>query len=312
MTETTPGVVFAIGGAEAKLRRRTVLRAFVRAAGGHESRIVVIPTASSLGPEVMDVYRAVFTAMGSTQVDEVRPDTRAEAHEQAYVDLIDAATGIFMTGGNQMKLTAVITGTPVGDAIRRAYDRGAVLAGTSAGCSIMADHMIAFGSPGATPKARMSQMAAGLGIVSGVILDQHFQQRNRYGRLMSLVAQSPSLLGIGVDEDTAAVIRENRWLSVLGHGGVTIIDGSNAVSDASVAQPHAPLLVSGAVMHILPPGSTFDLQERVLVPHRKELKPNEQAEVDAASASLAQLARDIASEGANPTAWARTQRRRRQ
>lgn len=304
------GPLFAIGGAEAKLRRRTVLRAFTKAAGGDDARIVVIPTASSLGPEVHDVYRAAFTALGATDIEEVRPQTRAEAHNPGLVELIDRATGIFMTGGNQLKLTAVVTGTPVGDAIVRAHQRGAVVGGTSAGCSILAEHMIAFGASGPTPKQRMGQMAAGLGLVRGVILDQHFAQRNRYGRLLALVAQSPSLLGIGVDEDTAAVFHDHQ-LTVVGRGAVTIMDGSRAISDAVNPMQAQPLLVSGVTVHVLPAGHSYELDARRYVPLHVRIPAAERREIDQASAELRQLARDIAAEGANPIVFSRNQRRKK-
>lgn len=304
------GPIFAIGGAEAKLSRRTVLRAFLKAAGGNDARIVVIPTASSLGPEVMDVYDAAFTSLGAREVLEVRPQSRAEADDPALVERIDRATGIFMTGGNQLKLTAVITGTPVGNAILRAHQRGAVVGGTSAGCSILAEHMIAFGAGGPTPKQRMGQMAAGLGLVPGVILDQHFAQRNRYGRLLALVAQSPALLGLGVDEDTAAVFTDGT-LTVVGRGAVTIIDGAHAISDAATAQQTQPLFVSGVTMHILPAGQQFDVAARTYLPVVKRVPLSEKREIKAASDSLRQLARDIASEGANTFTYEKRKSRRR-
>ena len=119
---------------------------------------------------------------------------------------MDGATGVFMTGGNQLKLSAIICGTPLGDAVVRAHERGAVVAGTSAGASIQSSHMVAFGVGGATPKQRMTQVAAGLGLLRTTVIDQHFDQRNRYGRLLMIVSQSPQLLGIGVDEDTCATV----------------------------------------------------------------------------------------------------------
>lgn len=308
---TTPGALFAIGGAEAKLRRRTVLRSFVEAAGGADARIVVIPTASSLGPEVVEVYRAVFTALGVNEIVAVRPETRAEAQAQDLSEAVDRASGVFMTGGNQLKLSAVITGTSLGDAIHAAYDRGAAVGGTSAGASILADHMIAFGSSGSTPKQRMSQLAVGLGLLRGVVVDQHFQQRNRYGRLMSLVAQSPALLGIGVDEDTAAVVRDQRLLSVVGRGSVTVVDGSHLITNGHAAHRTAPLLFSGATLHVLPEGSEFDLVERRLVTRAATLEPDEAAEVAAAEADLRRLASDIAAEGVSPSNYARRVRRSR-
>src|SRR6185295_2432653 len=188
------------------------------------------------------------------------------------VESLRTVSAIFMTGGNQLKLSSLITGTAFGDAIQEAYQRGVVVGGTSAGASILAEHMIAFGAGGSTPKQRMSQLSAGLGLLRGVVIDQHFEQRNRYGRLLSLVAQSPSLLGIGVDEDTAAVVRHGDQLEVVGRGAVTLVDGRRVRSDADAAKRTAPLLVSGAVLHVLPAGARFDLAERTLVgtPHHED------------------------------------------
>ena len=234
------GTLFAIGGAEAKLRRRSVLAAFVAAAGGADARIAVVPSASSLGEEVVEVYRAVFTSLGAREVIALRPQSRADAADPDLVEPLGKVSAIFMTGGNQLKLSAYITGTPFGDGIHEAYQRGAVVGGTSAGASILADHMIAFGSGGATPRQRMSQLSAGLGLLPGVVVDQHFEQRNRYGRLLSLVAQSPALLGMGVDEDTAAVVHEGRRLEVVGRGAVTLIDGRHLISNAFAAAADRP------------------------------------------------------------------------
>ena len=200
------GPLLVIGGAEDKLRKRTILKEFVAASGGADARIALIPTASSLGDEVVEVYDALFRRLGAGEVVPVRPESREEAHDPDLVKAVGEATGVFMTGGNQLKLSAIVCGTPLGDAIVEAHRRGAVVAGTSAGASIQSSHMVAFGVGGATPKQRMTQVAAGLGLVSSAVIDQHFDQRNRYGRLLMIVAQSPQLLGIGVDEDTCAVI----------------------------------------------------------------------------------------------------------
>ena len=124
----------------------------------------------------------------------------------------------------------------------------------------MSRFMISLGADGVTPRQRAGQLTSGLGLLPGVIVDQHFDQRARYGRLMALVAGSPDLLGIGIDEDTAAEIRDGRTLTVLGSGAIFVIDARAAVSDVSEARQHAPLLVSGAVVHSLPTGATFDLQ----------------------------------------------------
>jgi cyanophycinase len=216
-----------------------------------------------------------------------------------------------MTGGNQLKLSSLITGTPFGDAIEDAYQRGVTVGGTSAGASILAEHMIAFGAGGATPKQRMSQLSAGLGLLPGVVIDQHFEQRNRYGRLLSLVAQSPSLLGIGIDEDTAAVVHGNSRLEVIGRGAVTVVDGQNIVSNAFAAKRTSPLLISGAVIHVLPAGSQFDLNSRSLLAHQTPVPDPEVVEAQAAEADLREVARDIAAEGVTPRNYTRRVRRNR-
>jgi cyanophycinase len=211
---TTPpepgrGPLLAIGGAEDKLGKRSVLSEFVQLAGGPDARIAVIPTASSLGDEIVDVYDALFRKIGAADVWGVRPESREEAEDPEVVGRLADATGIFMTGGNQLKLSAIVNGTAFGEEIKAAHERGVVVGGTSAGASIQSSHMVAFGTGGSTPKQRMTQLAGGLGLIRDVVIDQHFGQRNRYGRLLMLVAQSPHLLGIGVDEDTGALITDD-------------------------------------------------------------------------------------------------------
>jgi cyanophycinase len=300
-----------IGGAEDKLRKRRVLKEFVAAAGGPEARIAVLPTASSLGAEIVEVYDALFRAEGAAEVVAVRPENRDQAHDPDLVEELGKATGVFMTGGNQLKLSAIICGTPVGDAILAAHERGAVVGGTSAGASIQSSHMIAMGVGGSTPKQRMTQMAAGLGLIEGVIIDQHFGQRNRYGRLLMLVAQSPQLLGIGVDEDTAAVVTEDV-LSVIGRGAVTILDPSRITTNAFDAGRAAPLLASGVVLHVLPSGTRFDLTTRTLLAPDPKVDPLEAKELEQAGRDLSQMARDIAAADASPGALRRRLRRKRQ
>lgn len=307
----TPGELFVIGGAEDKLRRRTVLAAFVERAGGSDARIAVVPTASSLGPEVVEVYDAVFRRLGAAEVVGVRPETREQASSPELLARLDEATGIFLTGGNQLKLSAVIAGTPFGEAIRAAHARGVVVGGTSAGASIQSSHMVAFGSGGTTPKQRMTQVAAGLGLLDGCVVDQHFEQRNRYGRLLMIVTQSPQLLGIGVDEDTAAVVRpHDGLLDVIGRGAVTVLDGTHMVGNAHVAQRNQPLLASGVVLHVLPAGSRFDLRARRLVETATELAPEVAEELAEAHRDMRRLTRDIAAGDVSPSYLRRTLRRR--
>lgn len=266
-TSTSRGrpTLFVIGGAEDRVGKATVLRRFVRLAGGRRARIVLIPTASSFPDEVTASYTDVFTRLGAPAPSVVDPQDRTEAHDEALVALVDEATGVFMSGGSQLKLSQRFPGTPLGDAIHRAHARGAVVGGTSAGASIMSRFMISMGDEGITPRQRHSQLSAGLGLVEGVIIDQHFAQRSRYGRLMSMVAASPSLLGIGIDEDTAVELVDGRVFTVHGSGAVFVLDCRTAQSDAPDARRGAPLMVSGAMVHSLPAGATFDLAEVKLV-----------------------------------------------
>ncbi len=253
-----------IGGAEDKLGARVILARFVRLAGGADAKVALVATASAFGEQAIEIYRDAFTRLGVSDLRSPRPTTREEAADPAVVAQLDGVTGVFMTGGNQSTLTGVVAGTPFGRALLDAHARGAVIGGTSAGASAQSDHMVAFGAEGATPKLRMVQMSAGLGLIRGVVIDQHFDQRNRYGRLMTLVAHSPHLLGIGLDEDTAAVVTEGRWLEVVGRGAVTVFDGSAVTSNVDTARGSRPLLVSGVVVHSLPDGARYDLNLRCL------------------------------------------------
>jgi cyanophycinase len=256
----------------------------------------------------VDVYDALFRKLGAAEVVSVRPESRDAAHDPDLVAELGKATGVFMTGGNQLKLSAVICGTPFGDALVDAHRNGTVIAGTSAGASIQSSHMVAFGGPGSTPKQRMTQVAAGLGLLQSSVIDQHFDQRNRYGRLLMIVSQSPSLLGIGVDEDTAAVVEEvdgHELLRVVGKGAVAIFDPARIVTNAYEAKRSTPLLASGVTLHVLPHGSVFDLTTRSLVPQEPTVHPDEAAEIAEVGNDLRQLARDIAAADASPTSLKR-------
>ena len=208
-----------IGGAEDKIGRMTVLREVVRLAGGSSARMVVISTASSLGDEITHAYLQLFSTLGVTDVVGIRPESRAQSAAPDLVAAVDRATAVFMTGGNQVKLATLVVGTPSGEAILAAHRRGALIAGTSAGASILSAHMVSFGSGGATPKFRIGQVSQGLGLLDDVIVDQHFTQRNRFGRLLALIASNPAQLGVGIDEDTAAIIRPERPDGGQGPGG---------------------------------------------------------------------------------------------
>ena len=256
------GTVIIIGGAEDKVRDRVILNRFVTLAGGQDATIAVVSTASSLGAEAAERYRKVFAELGVGTVRPLHAITRPQANDESAALTVRDATGVFLTGGNQLRLSSTIGGTRLADAILERFQDGAVVAGTSAGASAMSSHMIAFGASGATPKHRMAQIAAGLGVLPGVIVDQHFQQRNRLGRLLSLIAQNPSLLGLGVDEDTAGVVGPDHVMEVIGRGSITVVDGAGSETDAWEVHGHRPLMISGVVLHSLPAGYRFDLRRR--------------------------------------------------
>lgn len=254
-----------IGGAEDKRGERLVLSRLVELAGP-DPHFVVISTASMRGEEAIARYSELFTEMGAARVTGVRPLTRVEAADPAAAEPLVGADGIFLTGGNQVRLVSVIGGTRLEDALFSARDRGVIIAGTSAGASAVAAHMVAFGRPGASPRHRMVHISAGLGLIEDLIVDQHFEQRGRMGRLLAAVALSPQLLGLGLDEDTAAIVYADRTLEVVGKGSVTIVDGSHISTDSFQVKGHRPMMVSGAVVHALPAGYWFDLRTRNLLP----------------------------------------------
>jgi cyanophycinase len=271
--------VIIIGGAEDKVRDKVILGRFVSLAGGRDATVAVVSTASSLGAEAGERYRQVFGELGVANVRPLHAVTRSQANDESAALAVRDATGIFLTGGNQLRLSSTIGGTRLADAILERFRKGAVVAGTSAGASAMSSHMIAFGASGATPKHRMAQIAAGLGLLPGVIIDQHFQQRNRLGRLLSLIAQNPSLLGLGVDEDTAGVVGPDHVMEVIGRGSITVVDGSGSETDAWEVHGHKPLMISGVVLHSLPAGYRFDLRRRhrIAVPSLRAVSGGEAA-----------------------------------
>lgn len=266
-TDVSPvkrGPVMAIGGAEDKLNDRIILSTFLQIAGGREARIAVVPTASSI-ETAGERYKAIFLEMGAASADVLFIGSREDANGDMHIESLEQATGIFLTGGNQMRLSAMVGGTRVAQLVKQRHEVGAIVAGTSAGASILSSHMVAYGASGETPRLRMAQMIAGFGLVPELIIDQHFRQRDRIGRLLSLVASNPGLLGVGIDEDTATLIDANGVLDVIGRHSVTIVDGQHMYSDVFQVKAHGGITVSGAMLHVLTPGRRFDLNARKLL-----------------------------------------------
>ena len=299
----SPGPLLIIGGAEDKLGQRSILTRFVSLAGKASARIVVISTASALGDSATEAYRGIFNEMGVTDISGLRPETRRDANDPAGAEALEDATGLFLTGGNQLKLSTVTAGTRLGKAIAELHERGGVIGGTSAGASALSSHMVSGGSSGDIPKHRMGQLSAGLGLLKDVIVDQHFGERNRIGRLIALVAQSPSHLGMGIDEDTAALVKDDV-LEVIGKGAIVIVDGHDLESNAHEVKGTKPIMVSGAVLHCLTPGFRFDLKERRLLPQLRAVG------VVPPVGSKKDLIRQLAAEGADDRVVVRNARRR--
>ena len=300
-----------IGGAEDKLGHRRILRRFVALAGGADAVIAVCATASSLGDEITDLYEKVFYDLGAREVLSVRPINRAEADAPVATKAIHGATGVFFTGGNQARLSAVLRGTALGDRITRMYRHGVLVGGTSAGASVVSEHMVALGTSGETPKQRMANLAQGLGLLPGVVVDQHFAQRGRFGRLLSLVAANPSLLGMGVDEDTSAIVRDETVMDVYGRGAVFLAEADAAVTNAFAARGTEPILISGAKVHFLPTGTTFDLVRRELLEYRTAVEQAQIARRTSAHVSATTATRRVNAEGVHDRNAERAVKRRR-
>ena len=278
---TLPGALIAIGGAEDKTGESVILRTFVRLAGGPRSRLVVLATASEL-PETGPRYARLFGAFGAGAVEVLRILTREDALavDRKAVGLLEEATGLFLTGGSQLRLSSALGGTSLVSVLRRRHQEGLVVAGTSAGASLLSEHMIALGDSGGTPRRRLVHLAQGLGLAPDLVIDQHFRRRDRLGRLLTALSYNPGPLGLGVDEDTAAVIAPDGSLRVLGSGGVTVVDASGLRFTNSYAVNRGqPLAMLGLRVDFLTDGCTYDLHTRTAAPPAAGPAPHLPAEV---------------------------------
>jgi len=256
------GWIVPIGGAENKENDRSILARFVEVSGGPDADIVVIPTASRLA-ETGDKYRALFEELGAARVSTMDFDTRRDCHEGNRLERLGTATGIFFTGGNQLRLSTLLGGTPIAKLIRIRNAEGVTVGGTSAGASILSEHMIAGGDDGASVVAGSVRLAPGLGLTNRFVIDQHFRQRDRLGRLLTALAYNPFAVGIGLDEDTAAFIAPDNTLEVVGSGGITVVDAANlAFSSMDAVAEGEPVCMLGLTVHILVAGATFNLHTR--------------------------------------------------
>jgi cyanophycinase len=256
------GYIIPVGGAEAKAQDSPILRRFVKLAGGKRARIAIIPTAS-LAADTGARYERVFREMGAEVAEAFPFEERRDCEDKDRLERLSQATGIFMTGGNQLRLSTHLGGTPVAKQIRLMNAAGVPVAGTSAGAAFLSEHMIAHGEEGASPRAGSVTITPGLGLTNRVLIDQHFRQRDRLGRLLTALAYNPFAIGLGLDEDTAAFIAPDNTLEVVGSGAITVIDPAGIeFSSMDLAQRNDPVCMLGVKLHILIPGATFNLHTR--------------------------------------------------
>ena len=256
------GYIVPIGGAEEKFDNPEILDRFIDICGGKDARIAIIPTASELEDTGRN-YEKLFRRIGIKHARVLQLETREDCHDNDAIDYIGKSDGVFMTGGNQLRLSTTLGGTPVAQAIRRGNAAGLHVAGTSAGAAFMPEHMIAGGDEGSTPSPVMVTMAPGLGLTNNFVIDQHFRQRDRLGRLLTALAYNPFAVGIGLDEDTAAFIRPGDDLEVVGSGGITIIDPRDlSYSSMDRARRGDPVSLIDVKLHILISGGRFEIESR--------------------------------------------------
>jgi cyanophycinase len=251
--------LFIIGGAEDRKEDKVVLSRLIELVGGNEARVAVLTAASSFHRDMWETYDEAFGALGVKHRVGISIDSREEANDEARAQTILDADVTFMTGGDQKRLLSLIGGTRIDRAMHKALrERGACIAGTSAGASAISEHMLYDGGNRETVPTKGSvQIAAGLGFMRRAVIDQHFSERHRLGRLLAVVAQNPYLLGAGIDENTALIVEPGLGLEVVGEGAVTILDGREMLSTFLDAERHEQLELTNVKLHLLPAGARY-------------------------------------------------------
>lgn len=268
------GPLVIIGGAEDREGDCLVLREFVRRAGGVQANIVVLTAATSLPREVGDDYIRVFRRIGAEIVEVIDTEYSEDADKQEAVKKIEQATGIFFTGGDQARIIELVKGTRVDKAIRERHAQGAVIGGTSAGAAMMPETMIIEGDSATNPRVDVVDMGPGMGFLPGIVVDQHFAQRGRLGRLIAALVQQPVILGIGIDENTAAIV-DGDEIEVVGQGAVTVVDESETThNNLQGLLRDEGLAICGVKLHILPQGYRFNIKTRQpIIPDEAPIQP---------------------------------------
>lgn len=267
MPQSTKTAILVIGGAEDKVHGREILHTFFGRSGSVEARLAIIPSASREPVIIGDRYKKIFSDMGAKEIQVLDIRDRAQTEDPKIQAYIEECTGVFMTGGDQLRLCGLLADTPMMELVRQRVQQGEItLAGTSAGAAVMGHHMIAGGGSGESPNRALVDMATGLGMIPEVMVDQHFHNRNRMARLMSAVAAHPELLGIGIDEDTCALFERDGVLQVMGKGTVTIVDPSEMhYTNYPDVGATDPISLHNLRVHILSYGDRYHLHKRSLI-----------------------------------------------
>jgi cyanophycinase len=268
--ESRKGTLIIIGGHEDRdpQGKRTILREVARRVNGGK---LVLATVASHQPEgYFDDYDKAFADLELGGLSELYVEDRTEASDPKKLDVIDDAAAIFFSGGDQLRITSQIGDTSIEEKVRALFDRGGIIAGTSAGASVMSDTMLVKGTSSETHRIGDLHMSPGLGLMRDVIIDQHFAERGRFGRLLGAVAHNPRVLGIGIDEDTAAVVEGDEF-HVIGSGAVYVVDGEHVShSNVAEARPDRVLSMHDVCVHVLAAGDRFDLKRRKPIPSSAE------------------------------------------
>lgn len=259
----TRGVLLPIGGAEDKTNGKIILTRFVELAGGSCARISILPTASE-NHDLGASYQEVFKSLGVKSPQVVPLYLPKEADDPVSAEVLSRSTGIFLTGGDQNKIIRVLSGTLCLRALLHAWRLGAVVGGTSAGASAMSDPMISGGTGGGLPRPGIVRIAPGLGLTRNLVIDQHFRERDRLGRLVAALGMTGRSFGLGLDEDTGAVLRPGGSLEVIGRGTATILDGRKLtmgpLSTGDSDSDGGTVVLSHLLIHSLESGQVFDLR----------------------------------------------------
>lgn len=263
MNEKIEGNLIIIGGAEDKKGDKEILKKVAEFVN-KEDMILIATVATEYPEKSFEKYYKVFSGLGIKRIEKLDINSREDACSRKNIDLIKKCNLLFFTGGDQLRITSILGGTPVYDALKEICSKGKVIAGTSAGASVMSHTMIVQGEDEESPRKCTLKMSPGLGLIDSVIIDQHFAQRGRIGRLLTAVAQNPEVLGIGIDEDTAIVVSDVGIAEVIGSGAVYFLDGTSIIySNVSEQYSDEVLSMFNIKLHVLKEGNKFDLIKKL-------------------------------------------------